>query len=133
MEIDVLPSQQAKIEGKATRLSGLPSEPIDRLAFAATSRQRQARKARTLREHYVATRCAYIMTFEEFRQEGARNKIRRKLGFDPIILPKERGPQARGNEAKPRRSQPKRASLSIDNLRMYKRPNGRESSVGNCG
>lgn len=73
-------------------IEGLPAEPTNPLKFAGSSERRRATKARSLREMWVDSRCDYLMTFIEFRQQSARKRILKSLGKDPLYLPGEAMP-----------------------------------------
>lgn len=69
-------------------------DPTDRLAYAGEHHRRKNRKAAATRQHWRDTRCQFLMTFVEFRQQGVRNKMLRELGMEPIYLPHEKQPSA---------------------------------------
>lgn len=97
--------KSAALAGQATEWTGIPSEPTNTLALAGTRIQRRTRKARDLRAYWIESRCDRLMTFEEFRQEAVRNRIRRELGLTPIFLPASRSKaapvQKQGKAARP--------------------------------
>lgn len=75
-------------------IKGTDGEPLNRLNFAAEYHRRKGQRARVSHDQYKATGNDMLMRFQDFKQQGIRNKIRREYGLEPTYLRGEGKPIA---------------------------------------